>query len=412
MQRYVRQRFSLGIALVVWLALCVFAPRCDAHPGYPASALVQIGPDGSFIIHVRHDCLAFALNETPVLIGDDPMRELLANTNDLREAMVRARTRFGKLFVLTANGERIEVRVTESPSADAVLAFDVPRGSARLPLMLDFVGEAQLPMGTTQLTLKFPEVMGDTVMTIERPGAEPFSLPLRAGEVSPAIEIRRVAPPVPEDAEQDSQAHDAESAAPAHDETPLAAPMGTLDVAGRYVWLGLTHIVPYGLDHILFVLGLFLLSDRLKPLLWQITSFTLAHSVTLTLATLGWVRLPPDIVEPIIAASIAFVAIENMVTSKLHAWRPMIVFGFGLVHGMGFASVLMDLGLPHGQLAIALVSFNIGVELGQLAVISAALVLVLAWHRKKWYRQRIAIPASVVIAIVAIWWTVQRTFGL
>ena len=181
------------------------------------------------------------------------------------------------------------------------------------------------------------------------------------------------------------------------------------DVLLDYVVLGFTHIVPKGLDHILFVLGLFLLSARLGPLLIQVTAFTVAHTLTLALSVYGVVSLSPAIVEPLIAASIAYVAIENVLTPTLKPWRALVVFGFGLLHGLGFAGVLQEVGLPHGQFVPALVSFNIGVELGQLAVILAAFLAVGVWGRnKQWYRPRFVIPASAVIAAVGLFWTVQR----
>ena len=178
-----------------------------------------------------------------------------------------------------------------------------------------------------------------------------------------------------------------------------------------YIPVGFDHILPKGLDHILFVLGLFFLSPTLVPLLWQISAFTLAHTVTLALGALGLVVVSPAIVEPLIAASIAFVAIENIFSTNLHRWRPFVVFGFGLLHGLGFASVLQEFGLPQGQFIPALIGFNIGVELGQLTVIAMAFLAVGAWFgRKSWYRAAISIPASVLIAGVGIYWAVERTF--
>ena len=178
-----------------------------------------------------------------------------------------------------------------------------------------------------------------------------------------------------------------------------------------YLCLGFTHIVPKGLDHICFVLGLFLLSLRIRPLLAQTTAFTVAHSITLGLTMLGLVSLPPRIVEPMIALSIAYVAIENLATSELKTSRVVLVFAFGLVHGMGFAGVLKDLGLPRSQFVPALVSFNVGVEAGQLAVILAAFLAVGWWAgRKPWYRRRVVIPASLAIAATGLFWTVQRVF--
>jgi len=178
-----------------------------------------------------------------------------------------------------------------------------------------------------------------------------------------------------------------------------------------YIPVGFDHILPKGLDHILFVLGLFFLSARLRPLIWQISAFTVAHTVTLALGASGVVQINPNIVEPLIAATIVFVAVENVISGQLHRWRPVVVFGFGLLHGLGFASVLGEFGLPEQQFLPALIGFNVGVELGQLTVIVAAFLSVGLWFgRKDWYRGRIAIPASMGIALVGAYWFVERVF--
>lgn len=188
-------------------------------------------------------------------------------------------------------------------------------------------------------------------------------------------------------------------------------PPTRVEVARQYLLLGFTHIVPYGLDHILFVLGIFLLSSRLRPILTQVTAFTLAHSITLALSTYGLVSASPRVVEPMIALSIAFVAIENLFLTEVRATRIVLVFCFGLLHGLGFAGVLRELGLPHWQFGLALVTFNLGVEAGQLSVILTAYLLVVRWCRDKpWYRARFVIPASAAIAIAGVFWTVQRAF--
>ena len=172
---------------------------------------------------------------------------------------------------------------------------------------------------------------------------------------------------------------------------------------------GFDHIVPKGLDHILFVIGLFLLSVRLGPLLWQVTSFTIAHSITLALGALGLVSISPDVVEPLIAASIVFVALENLATDRLKPWRPALVFGFGLLHGLGFASVLAEFGMPNAHFLTALVAFNVGVELGQFAVVAACYGLVGYWFgRRPWYRRAVVWPASLGIAAVAAFWFLER----
>ena len=175
-----------------------------------------------------------------------------------------------------------------------------------------------------------------------------------------------------------------------------------------FVKAGIEHIVPKGLDHILFVLGLFFSSLILVSLLWQVTAFTLAHTITLALAALGIVQIPDAIVEPIIALSIVWIAVENCVFKQTTKWRPVIVFCFGLLHGLGFAAVLSEYGLPKGNLVPSLLAFNIGVELGQLLVLIIAAALVWFIRHKSWYRQRIQIPASLMIALVGLFWFFER----
>jgi hypothetical protein len=178
-----------------------------------------------------------------------------------------------------------------------------------------------------------------------------------------------------------------------------------------YLQLGFTHIIPLGFDHILFILSLFLLNPKLKPVIWQATAFTVAHTITLGLSMYGLISPPSHIIEPIIALSIMFVAVENIITDKLRPTRVAIVFMFGLIHGMGFASALGQLGLPRNQFLLSLLTFNLGVELGQLTIILAAWFLVGKWFSEKpWYRKRIVYPVSAVIACIALFWTVQRVF--
>jgi hypothetical protein len=192
---------------------------------------------------------------------------------------------------------------------------------------------------------------------------------------------------------------------------PLGGPFARPPVSSRlreYVALGYTHILPKGLDHILFVIGLFLLGARVRPVLTQVTTFTIAHSITLGLSLYGLVSLPSRIVEPLIALSIAYVAVENLRTRTLTRARIALVFLFGLLHGMGFAGVLASLDLARRDFAVALFGFNVGVELGQISVIVAVALLVGWWRDRAWYQSRVVVPASLVIASIGAYWTVVR----
>lgn len=180
-------------------------------------------------------------------------------------------------------------------------------------------------------------------------------------------------------------------------------------VALRFGELGVEHIWT-GYDHLLFLAGLLLTATSLRAMLWVVTGFTVAHSITLTGAALGWIALPSAVVEPAIAASIVYVGIENL-------WRPsprrraVVTFLLGLVHGFGFAGLLAELGLPKSGLLTALVSFNLGVEVGQAAVVALLLPLLLRLRRGPWFDARVVPVASVCVALAGLYWLVERVFG-
>ena len=183
------------------------------------------------------------------------------------------------------------------------------------------------------------------------------------------------------------------------------------DVVSFYLGLGFEHILPYGIDHILFVLCLFLLEPKLKSVVMQATCFTIAHTITLILSMQDTISPSANIIEPIIAISIVFVALENIFIRELKPSRYIIVFLFGLIHGMGFASALNEIGLPRNAFYSSLISFNIGVELGQIAVILIAYLLIGIWFSKEiWYRKRVVYPMSIAIALIAGYWTIERIF--
>ena len=173
---------------------------------------------------------------------------------------------------------------------------------------------------------------------------------------------------------------------------------------------GFVHVLPLGLDHILFVLGLFFLSRKWKPIIYQVSVFTIAHTITLGLATLDLVSAPSHVVEPIIAASIAVVAIENILFPGYRHTRLFVVFFFGLIHGLGFAGALSAFNLEPTSLVIGLLGFNVGVELGQLAVISIVFASTF-WIKDEFsYRKFVVIPGSSLIALMGIYWTIERVF--
>jgi len=176
-----------------------------------------------------------------------------------------------------------------------------------------------------------------------------------------------------------------------------------------YLKLGFTHIIPQGFDHILFVIGLCLLSNKIKIILWQATAFTVAHSITLALSMKGLIVAPSAVVEPIIALSILFVAIENILLYELKPWRILLVFLFGLIHGLGFASALNEIGPLRNQFFLSILSFNLGVELGQIIVIASVfMLLVYPLGKQPFYRKWVVYPLSIVIGLIALYWTLER----
>jgi hypothetical protein len=387
-----RTLWAIIAATLALLATPAALGAAAAHPPVPTVGLIKVTPDGAVTVTIIHDALAFALNDTSVRVGDPamfafidgPQAEIIAGFDD-----GLARLKVG--LRLTVDGSPLSYEATEAPSLTALKQWLTEHPDRTLPCKMDFVVRATLPAGAKSLTCRFPEILSDVLVVIDRPGMEPSEFPLAPAEVSPPIDVR------------------AASASPPGQAAPEPrSDVSALSVFWRYVKFGFRHIIPQGADHACFVLGLFLLSPRWKPVLLQITSFTIAHTVTLTLTSLHVVGLSGSIVEPAIALSIAFIGIENLLTKQVHPWRLAVAFVFGLVHGMGVATAFNEVGFPPGQLVPSLAAFTIGVEGGHIAVLAAAF-LVLGWFRDKpWYRARIAIPLSTLIAIVALVWTVQR----
>ncbi len=180
-------------------------------------------------------------------------------------------------------------------------------------------------------------------------------------------------------------------------------------VIPRYFASGFAHILPDGADHVLFILGLFFLSRDFAVLLFQMTLFTVAHSLALGLSLYGILTLPAGLVEIAIALSISFIAAENLVTGqKLRTWRPWVVFIFGLIHGMGFAHSFSSTPLGPDEFLPALFSFSVGIECGQLVVVGLAYAAVAAWWKRESYQRLIARPACMAIAATGLGIAIHR----
>ena len=192
---------------------------------------------------------------------------------------------------------------------------------------------------------------------------------------------------------------------------PVDIDLGSIQGSGtaaEFLRLGLVHILG-GYDHLLFLVALLLGVRRLRSVVTTVTAFTVAHSVTLSMAVLGLVAVPPSLVEPLIAASIVFVGIENLSREQVESrWK--VTFLFGLVHGFGFAGALRDLGVgaQPGGVALPLASFNIGVEAGQIAVVLAVWPLLKAMQRTPAWRSRLAPATSMAVVAAGSYWLVER----
>jgi len=179
----------------------------------------------------------------------------------------------------------------------------------------------------------------------------------------------------------------------------------------QYLVLGFTHVLPYGYDHLLFILCIYFLNSNLKSVVIQCSVFTLAHSISLGIAAAGFVVENSAFIEPLIALSILFTSIENIINIKENRYRLLILFAFGLIHGLGFATSLKEIGIPNEQFITALLSFNFGVELGQISILLLAYILISKWFvHQPWYKERIVYPISCVIGCIALYWTIERIF--
>ena len=351
------------------------AKEVDGHPLTFTDVTLTIQTDGSFNVVLLYDLDALALG-APIDTDDSALVAALEQlTPDELDNHINRLTRlFERRIRVRFNGQPVPFEVT-FPDHGTPKATE-----AAIPTILGLTAqlEGAIPTGANTVEFFASRAFANVQLTImDLPRNMETHLVLERGARSTPYDLMAATTPT------------------------ATTPM--------YVWLGITHIIPQGLDHILFVLGLFLLSPKLRPLLWQVTAFTLAHACTLTAATLGTISVDATIVEPLIAASIVYVAVENIIIERLTPWRTVIIFCFGLLHGLGFASALNMVELPNQERLLALLAFNAGIEFGQVAVIAIAAGCI-GWFRNyDWYRTKIVIPASAFIALIGLAWVVERT---
>ena len=373
--------------MLVMLSLWPLAQSADAHQLRPAIVNLEFTQNGLVKVHIQTniESLIAGIDSSHDDTDDSPQTELY---NQLRALSSEQLTREFKLLEESIISQ-LNLAFDGVKSDLSLVRLDIPViGNLDKSRLSDLHLLAFIPNPSDsdkpQVTWQYPKKFGNNVAHFyyDQTPQEKTSHWLTDGVMSPPFELNAAYTPKP-----------------------------FTQVATEYTVLGFEHIVPKGIDHILFVLGLFLLSVKLRPLLLQVTAFTLAHSITLGLTIYGVISLSPSVVEPLIALSIVAVGIENMFVKTVKIRRVVVVFLFGLLHGMGFAGVLSQLGLPESDFATALVFFNIGVEAGQLFVIAVAFLCVF-WLLKKQqlYRQWVVIPVSALISLIGLYWTYERLF--
>lgn len=367
----------MSSVVLIWLA--GLSPA-GAHEVLPSiTDMTQV--DGRIVFEMRANLESFVAGIDLTAVDDTnaaPQAETYDSLRVLEPAQLEQRFRafwpeMAARLTLTADA------ITLTPELDRVAV--APVGNPALVRPSEFTFSAALPDGAQTLTFGWDRAFGTLV--VRQMGVDaPYDGYLEAGAVSPPIRLAG-----------GDQATAWQS-------------------FFNYIPIGFDHIVPKGLDHILFVLGLFFLAARLRPLILQVSLFTVAHTITLALAALGHTSFLEDffeenlgvafidVVEPLIALSIVYVAVENIFMKGISPWRPFVIFFFGLLHGLGFASVLAEFGLPETTFVPALIGFNVGVEVGQLFVIATMLLCV--WQALRIDRGRNEATQGLVIYAVLL----------
>jgi hypothetical protein len=367
----VRRSGFPAAAVVVLLFLPFASPSAIAHTFERTTTALRIDPARNFEATLRLDLDALALGVDPSIDPEEAAKTLLAmNDAEFGVAEEGLRRMLSRRLRIRVDGKPVDFAISfpqfrprperlgvEVFGLDVVLAGRVPEGGGEI---LFFASRA-----FPAIELTFADLgTGRKEFHICLPGDECPRIKLTAGEANAGL--------------------------------------------WNFVVIGFKHIVPLGLDHVLFVLALFLGGRDVKTLLIQTGLFTLAHSVTLALSTFGAVSLSPRIVEPLIALSIGVVGLENLLRKGVSRGRAAVVFLFGLLHGLGFAGILAGTPLPEGQRLAALLLFNLGVELGQVAVLGAAFFLSMPFKDPNQYRRIVQRPVSLVLTVVGLVWAVSR----
>ena len=374
---------------LLFYAILLISLQSHADVVKPALVEISVNTNGSFSIEVRAsiEALLTGINSRYKNTKDAPNAQAYDDLRVLpRDQLLASFQKFEKEFY-----QQIKLSFDGQFSEFKISSVEIPEpGYVKVPRISIITIEGKAPKTAESLVWYYPVSFGDNAVRVrqvdEANGKWHWSAWqwLRKDEASQPFSL-----------------------------TEVFTQQSLIQIISTYVVSGFEHILPKGLDHILFILGIFLLSLHLRPLLWQVTMFTIAHTITLGLSMNGMIDLPANIVEPLIALSIAFIAIENILSAKLHKSRLFIVFAFGLLHGLGFASVLADFGMPENDFATALISFNVGVEIAQLTIILIAYFVLDYGVRRQLvddqqYRQFVVIPGSLIIALIGLYWTYDR----
>jgi len=373
-------------AILLYLLLALFcAQYSTADIVKPALVEISVYSDGHYKVELRAsiEAMMTGINSKFRNTKDAPNAEAYDTLRVLQPAQLREK------FIPFKDQLYKEIRlvIDDQPVKLQITSIDIPEpGYTKVPRTSLIIFEGKINKHAKQLSWYYPERFSDNAVRVRQIDEvnEKWHWSrwqwLRKNQISNAFSL-----------------------------TEIFTEPTLFEVVREYTIAGFDHIIPKGLDHILFILGIFLLSTKLKTLAMQATMFTLAHSITLSLSMFNVISLPASIVEPLIALSIAYLGIENIFAHKLKTSRLALVFGFGLLHGMGFASVLAEFGMPESAYATALISFNIGVEIGQLIILTTAFFGITYWFKnKQHFHNYITVPGSVIIGVTGLYWTWER----